>query len=1402
MIKTPEFFDRIRSNAARRWQQLEADPELAGPWHQLFKQVQSPRHVLSELLQNADDAGATNASVDIVDGFFVFSHNGEDFREEHFASLCRFGYSNKRALHTIGFRGIGFKSTFSLGETVQLKTPTLSVSFDKSRFTEPRWMDLAETHPQLTQVRVQIGDQNRLRELEKNLKEWLASPVSLLFFKNIRAMRIGDSEVCWSSCGNGPVAGSEWMALNNGEKSRFLLVRSDAEAFPEDCLAEIRKERLLGVDQDMDFPPCKVEIVLGAKGRLYVVLPTGVETSLPFACNAPFIQDPARLKIKDPETSPTNQWLLGRIGRLAATSMLEWLDSGSIELPDRASAYDFLPDVDRNDNSLDGSCATLVEEAVEQRLVGATLLLGADNRLYPVGDCIALAHELAEVWSPEHAARLFDDQGRQPLSTTVSEMNRKKLLHWRLLDEVSREKVLLTLQAQHLPKPETWRQLLLLWAYLSPEFTRYRFGFDYKALRILPVQGHDVLYSSNEVVRLGDKRLLQSDEDWDFIAGHMRVLNQNWTRYLSEQRRQGAAGENFNSRSFVDAAYAANDVLRVIDLRESSDVSDVVEQVSSHFFASETLTLKDCVRFAQIAAKLGATIGSSFRYVTRDGVLRSHSDSLLYDRDGFLESILAPEWCDVHFLNESYFSAEPQSCSREEWFSWLSSERSRLAGFPPLVTTESNINRRPQFLSELSKRGFDAAINYPYVTSFFQIVDWDFAAEHWEYWTEMAKDRPQLWGEIMERIFSQPKSYWAGTKSARALQVGSTGSRKSVTHEQIHPAWILKFRALPCLRDTRGFHHEPGDLLRRTPETESLIDVEPFVHGLLDNETTRPLLDLLGVRSSPPGPNRLLDRLRALAKADKPPVHEVEKWYRRLDQMANNCTTSDMRSIVEAFQTEKILLTEEGVWSNAGTVFLSMNDGSLPGIDLIRIGVRDLMLWRKVGVADQPSADLLIKWLDTLPSGVPLPIDDLKRVRTILSQHPVRVWTETRHWLNLASEWVDIDTLCYGLSMQSLVAYKHLHDSIKQKTADFQRMSVELIELAPFDRLPALASIIEERITRPVDSSEAFKVTWIRSLGSALERIEQEDSDESVRLRALATRLSATKLCKCDDLEIVPYIAGMPVGTARSAEAVWLDELLYTEDRPPAKLQKAIVQALGSPFKRQDIVEAISACYERSSDYVHEYMQANFKLLLVNEAGPVQEPASPEPAVRNEIAVPVGEQSAFPSKQTSANQTDPNPGEAREMAEFTEEQVRADPDVVSDSEEIKVVAAKQKVAKVNMIERFARAMGFRADGEGRFLKEDGTRLIKAPSSRFSWEKYNAHGELLQYYLPKEHSLEREPLQIEADIWGLLEQRPKLYSLILCDPDGQPIEVSGEKLCNMRDEGVVKVFPATYRLVLA
>ncbi len=483
----PKYFETVRQSAKARWDQLEAEPELAGPWHQLFNQVQSPRHVLSELLQNADDAGASKAAVRIDDGHFIFEHNGEDFTEEQFESLCRFAYSNKRSLHTIGFRGMGFKSTFSLGNCVRLSSPSLSVCFFRERFTLPNWIPQDGPKSDLTRIQVEIGNENIATDVKKNLDEWIKNPVSLLFFKNIRRMRIDDEEVHWGSMGPGPVANSEWMALNEDAEEEYLLIRSNEEPFPDDAREEVKNERSLSVDSEAGFPPCRVEIVLGAKGHLYVVLPTGVETQLPFACNAPFMQDPARLKIKDVEMSPTNRWLLDRIGSLAASTMLQWLHQTDSSTVERAPAYGLLPDVDRTKQSLEGQCGLAVEKAFERLIEGRHVLLAEDGSVHGANRSIAIPRQVSQIWPISKVSDLLDDHGRPPLCQHVESADLKKLLHWRLVEKVDRSDILLKLQRTSFPKPETWQQLLTLWAYLEPDITGYRRQVHADDLRILPV---------------------------------------------------------------------------------------------------------------------------------------------------------------------------------------------------------------------------------------------------------------------------------------------------------------------------------------------------------------------------------------------------------------------------------------------------------------------------------------------------------------------------------------------------------------------------------------------------------------------------------------------------------------------------------------------------------------------------------------------------------------------------------------------------------------------------------------------------------------------------------------------------------------------------------------------------
>lgn len=1407
MTNPPAYFEDLRARAAQRWEQLERDPDLAGPWHQLFKQVQSPRHIVSELLQNADDAGATEASVRIEDGVFSFEHNGEDFTEEHLLSLCRFGYSNKRALHTIGFRGIGFKSTFSLGDSVELHTPTLSIAFDRHRFTEPRWINGSPAKNSHTEVRVSISDQHRQRELETNLADWLESPISLLFFKHIRRLRIDNREVHWRNLGHGPVPGTASMALHDNADKVFLLARSKPEPFPAEALSEIKQERLLGVDEDTDFPPCIVEIVLGAKGRLFVVLPTGVETTLPFACNAPFIQDPARLKIKDPETSPTNRWLLKRVGQLAASTMLQWLEQSEIDIAERSRAYGLFTNVDRNDSSLEGICAETVQNAFDATIAGQNYLLAEDEQLKPANQSIIIPEAILSVWPADQAATLLDDETRPAFSRHVQDADKENLIQARVIAEVTPEQVLDALRRGHLPSPGTWRQLLNLWSYVAKNTTPYPHHAWEQNLRILPAQGKEILYSANEVARLGEKKLVESADDWAFLANHLLVLNQNWTRYLAEQRRTAEANEDEAHLDKVNDAYA---VLTAIGLAEASDFNKVIDRVAAELFEQD-VPLSNCIRFTQIAAKLGVSTGKSFIFVTEDGLLRSNNEIVLFDQEGSLRELLPVEQHKALLLHRDYTS-QFNSCSKEEWLRWVMSERSGLKTFVPIVQTRTFSGDRVDLDDELVKRTCLVEFETKYKNPWFFIDDWDFGPSFWEHWEASAEEDPLVWGKIADRILSERNSYWSDKESALIIEQASNRNTKTVIREGITPSWILKLRNVPCLRDTRGFLHRPDDLLRRTPATEPLMDVEPFIHVLLDTPSTRPLLSLLGVRDAPTGPERLLDCLRALAKADNPPPHEVEKWYRRLDHLLDTCSTTDVLTIKTAFNDEQIILTDRAAWTDVAGVFLFSDEEDVPDAAVIRPSVRDLTLWRKIGVAERPNVELAIKWLKNLPSGERLSPENIRRIRALLVRHPFRVWNECGHWLNLSSEWVPVSSLKYALTMQSLVPWSHLHEWVKQQTADFQRLSADTTEASPFLHLPALASQIAEYFHGDlVTQGTPESLSWLNQLGLELRLVELDSEAETVRVRTLACDLAETNWQTAPNLEIIPYIDGIPAGTPRRTEAVWLDRTLYAEDQPMAQLARPVAQELGRMFVRHDIADAIKLCFDRSPKFVTEYVEANFKLTPREE---IDTGNTDEKLSTDEKSAP---DTDAQSPQLTEGRTPPGAtvgtfigDEVFTLSGEPEDEDVAKEDIVKDEEDqIETSDGDDKrpgdnhhrePVKPTVIERFARSQGFNQDQQGRFLHTDGTWIGKTIGDRFPWEKRSASGDVICYYWPKDHCLERQSLELEADVWGLIDIRPETYALILINPEGDPIEVPGVELQKMLENGELTFHPATYRIV--
>ena len=1406
MILPPAYFEQIHQQAAARWVQLENDPELAAPWWQLFKQVQSPRHIVSELLQNADDAGASEATVRINENVFIFEHNGEDFTKEHFASLCKFGYSNKRALHTIGFRGIGFKSTFSLGKRVELYTPTLAVAFDQDRFTEPQWVNDHIGVSQFTKVRVVTEDKHRIVEVEKNLQDWLKSPVSLLFFKNIRKIQIGEAELHWGSYGPGPVADTEWLALHENADETFLIARSGLETFPEDALDEIKQERMLSVGEQPDFPPCSIEIVLGVEGRLYVVLPTGVKTNLPFACNAPFIQDPARMKIKDPETSPTNRWLLERAGKLAAEVMLKWLCQTELDPSERARAYNLMPDVDHDDNSLEGTCGTIVEKAFAETIEGKYFLLTDETDLTASKQSIIVPRQIFDVWPGKQAAALLDDDDRPTLSRYVSNQNRTKLINWDVIEEFDDEDVLDALQNRHFPKPDSWRNLLNLWTYIEPLISGYQYYGRETELNILPVQGKEILCSAAETVRLGEKKLLPSEDDWKFLGERLSVLNQNWLRYLTEQRRLAEINADNIRAGEVEAAYA---VLEAISMDAPSDTGKMIDQVAGDFFGQKKVSLSDAIRIAQIAAKLGATVGENFRFACQDMHLHSINKTILFDENGNLDLLLPEEWGETHLLHSDYFRTFT-SCTREEWLQWVSSGRSGLHTFVPLQQTRKNIYGKKQIEEAARKRGYQGELSYPYVTSSFVIEDWDFVATIWDHWENNEGNNDHIWGTVVEQILIQRAGFWNKAQNAKLLHVATTGNTRSMVFDPVLPSWILKLREKECLRDTNGFYHKPAELLLRTPETEALMDVEPFVHGLLDNETTRPLLKLLGVGDVPTGPDKLLARLQTLAQVKNKKTKKKKKWYRRLDRMLDGCSSEDFNAIRRAFSEEKLILTGNGTWETSTSVFLTCDEEDAPGAQTVRASLSDLTMWRKLGVADRPTVDLAINWLKNLPDERPLSQEDLRRVRALLARHPLRIWDECKHWISLSGEWVAIENFSYVMTMQTLVPWSHLHQWVKQKTADLQKLPTEYTEKPPFADLPPLAAHLEERFVGKDQSSGIRQARdWLNKLGEELQRIKLDDDEETSRIRALASDLALTSWQTTDALEIISYIDGKPAGTARQADVFWMDKTLFAKDRSAAKLARVVAQELGRSFRRPDIVDAIKLCFDRPPEFITEYMEENFDLAAPQEIAIIDEtrlsPVNEKPVEdEHDKSETDGTQQALPGQDAAAEQDDALEvtGSDIENSSMNDSDVNLDEkdEPTTAQDVVMVPRSAPKPFRPSIMERFALSQGFKKDRDNSFFNDEGCRIAKTNGSLFPWEQVSATGEIIRYYWPKKHCLERDPLQLDAAIWSVIEQQPETYVLVLLSLNDQPVEISGTKLCEMRKQGIIALHPATYRLV--
>jgi hypothetical protein len=1233
-VSKAEYFDEVRDEALTVWSVFE-NPHAWGSIKAIFKQVKSPGHVLSELLQNADDAGATEVSVRIEGSLFSFEHNGEDFKKEHFASLCHFNRSNKSTLDTIGFRGMGFKSTFSVGDKVMLTTPSLSVDFHEDKFIVPIWQEGRPLRDDgKTVIEIEIADEKKQEELERSLEKWSENPLALIFFRHIRVLQILNQEFCFDTEKMKEVCRGEKKTLCGEKDADYFLIRSDKEVLPDEVLEEVKEER--GCPDDTNFQPCTVDIILGIEnGELYVVLPTGVKTDLPFACNAPFIQTPDRHGIKPLSASETNRWFLERVGKLAASAMWEWLNNTDLTLEERAKAYDLFPDVNRDDTSPEGMCGKIVEEAFKKEIDEKNILLTEDDKLVGTKQAMSVPSIVLDVWSAMKSGILFDEAKRPPLCRYISAKNKKKLKSWGQVEEEKEDYLLDILRKQSIPKPDSWEKLFILWEYIE-EKRGQRYNPDYGTLRIVPVQGKSDLFAVNDVIRIGKtgkvKELRESVDDWKFLEQYLTYMDQSWISFLEEKSK----GEE-NEREDSDLK-KVRDLLEKVKLSQPTPVDKVINHAARMFFKMEEMLLADAVRIAQIAARFNVRVEDGFQYVTKDkkrrqSEIRSFGDKsgiecwyycssrriysrykkyIVFDKDDALANLLSVPDGESHVLHPDYSSGF-RSCSQEQWDTWVSSDKAGILDFIPLMRCTDRMRTKPEVEEMAKKHDYTENLSYHrFKAETFSFESWDFHDDCWKHWDELAHDDPSIWVKVLKGIFRQGEIYKQDIYKQDILETKlyhlspRSENKKEMTYASLTPSWVVKMRERRCLLNRKGDPQKPKDLHRLTPETQGLSH-DQFVEGDLDCEANHKILNLLGVNTKPfdsDDPENLLERLRSLSEESGVSNDDVDSLYRALSTMTASNNESEFAPIKERFASEKLILIQDGTWQKALSVHLPPLSVHLPPSDssdregflFIRSSVRDLPLWKKLGIKE-PSVESEIDWLKTLPLGEKLPSESVKCAKSIMKKESARVWNECQCWFNVKGGLVSADSFAYGLSMQSLVGYDHLFDEEKEKVADLRDLSSDIVSESPFSALPSLKDCIVEHIAEDCSQRDVIGGgEWLRVFGTILSRIKRKNEEETDKIRKLALSLSQIKIVEADDLRVEPYIDGNKVGDSRDDDAFWEEDYLYIKEMSSAKRAMVLPTEIARFFSDKDIESALHFSVDRPQDTIKLYLEEKFAL--------------------------------------------------------------------------------------------------------------------------------------------------------------------------------------------------------------
>lgn len=323
------------------WQKVAGNS--AGTKEIVSKLYQRNAHYLSELLQNAEDAEATEVEFELRSGKLIFRHNGRKLFDKYdLISIIRIGKSTKTDDPTkVGEHGIGFKAVYAFTDSPRVYSRDFCFEIKEmlsfSLISKPADYDNRYTTFEFPFDCEGMNPDAVCGKIERELRSFRAE--ELLFLENIKSVsytlpegEIGILQMLPETKAKN-ADGSDWSIVHLSSTIEESRTEQDSYwiKFSRSYNTDTKK-RQLGIAYNVKKQGEMAFSFEAVNGQVCIMFPADSEKSnLKFHINAPFASQVTRETITKDEygnASAENQALIKSLAGLAADSIKIMRDAG------------------------------------------------------------------------------------------------------------------------------------------------------------------------------------------------------------------------------------------------------------------------------------------------------------------------------------------------------------------------------------------------------------------------------------------------------------------------------------------------------------------------------------------------------------------------------------------------------------------------------------------------------------------------------------------------------------------------------------------------------------------------------------------------------------------------------------------------------------------------------------------------------------------------------------------------------------------------------------------------------------------------------------------------------------------------------------------------------------------